>query len=63
MNITAILSTLGIGGLAFAMAAKDSLSNFFGGLNIMIDRIFKMGTDVPVEGRSSVGHLTVRKFD
>jgi MscS family membrane protein len=35
INVTAILSTLGIGGLAFAMAAKDSLSNFFGGLNII----------------------------
>jgi len=48
VNITAIVSTLGIGGLAFAMAAKDSLSNFFGGLNIMIDRIFKMGDWIQV---------------
>lgn len=49
INITAIVSTLGIGGLAFAMAAKDSLSNFFGGLNIMIDRIFKMGDWIKVD--------------
>jgi MscS family membrane protein len=48
INVTAILSTLGIGGLAFAMAAKDSLSNFFGGLNIMVDHIFKMGDWIKV---------------
>ncbi|WP_167374144.1 mechanosensitive ion channel family protein [Bathymodiolus platifrons methanotrophic gill symbiont] len=69
INITAILSTLGIGGLAFAMAAKDSLSNFFGGLNIMIDRIFKMGDWIKigdVEGtvvEIGLRSTTVRTFD
>jgi len=69
INITAILSTLGIGGLAFAMAAKDSLSNFFGGLNIMIDRIFKMGDWISVgsvEGtvvEIGLRSTTVRTFD
>lgn len=69
INITAIVSTLGIGGLAFAMAAKDSLSNFFGGLNIMIDRIFKMGDWIKVgtvEGtvvEIGLRSTTVRTFD
>ncbi|OQK15092.1 hypothetical protein AU255_19115 [Methyloprofundus sedimenti] len=69
INITAILSTLGIGGLAFAMAAKDSLSNFFGGLNIMIDRIYKMGDWIKVgsvEGtvvEIGLRSTTVRTFD
>lgn len=69
INITAILSTLGIGGLAFAMAAKDSLSNFFGGLNIMIDRIFKMGDWIKVgsvEGtvvEIGLRSTTIRTFD
>jgi MscS family membrane protein len=69
INITAIVSTLGIGGLAFAMAAKDSLSNFFGGLNIMIDRIFKMGDWIKVdkvEGtvvEIGLRSTTIRTFD
>jgi MscS family membrane protein len=64
-----ILSTLGIGGLAFAMAAKDSLSNFFGGLNIMVDHIFKMGDWIKVgdvEGtvvEIGLRSTTVRTFD
>jgi len=69
INVSAILSTLGLGGLAFAMAAKDSLSNFFGGLNIMIDRIFKMGDWIKidtVEGtvvEIGLRSTTVRTFD
>ncbi|WP_428356371.1 mechanosensitive ion channel family protein [Methyloprofundus sp.] len=69
INITAIISTLGIGGLAFAMAAKDSLANFFGGLNIMIDRIYKMGDWIKVgsvEGtvvEIGLRSTTVRTFD
>ncbi len=69
INITAILSTLGIGGLAFAMAAKDSLSNFFGGLNIMIDRIFKMGDWIKIDDiegtvvEIGLRSTTVRTFD
>jgi len=69
INVTAIVSTLGIGGLAFAMAAKDSLSNFFGGLNIMIDRIFKMGDWIKVEAvegtvvEIGLRSTTIRTFD
>jgi len=69
INITAILSTLGIGGLAFAMAAKDSLANFFGGINVMVDRIYKMGDWIKVsdvEGtvvEIGLRSTTVRTFD
>jgi len=69
INVSAILSTLGIGGLAFAMAAKDSLSNFFGGLNIMIDRIFKMGDWIKIDAvegtvvEIGLRSTTVRTFD
>ena len=69
VNITALLSTLGIGGLALAMAAKDSLTNFLGGLNIMIDRIFKMGDWIKVDNvegtvvEIGLRSTTVRTFD
>jgi MscS family membrane protein len=42
-DIGAIITGLGIGGLAVALAAKDTLANFFGSLTIMVDRPFKIG--------------------
>ena len=42
-NIGALLTGLGLGGLAFALAAKDTLANLFGSIMIMIDRPFRMG--------------------
>jgi MscS family membrane protein len=41
--ITGILASLGIGGLAFALAAKDTVSNIFGSLMIIFDRPFLIG--------------------
>lgn len=42
-NVGSLLAGLGIGGLAVAMAAKDTLANFFGGLVILTDRPFRVG--------------------
>jgi MscS family membrane protein len=41
--ITGVLASLGIGGLAFALAAKDTVSNIFGSLMIIFDRPFHVG--------------------
>lgn len=41
--ISGVLASLGIGGLAVALAAKDSLANIFGSLMIILDRPFKIG--------------------
>lgn len=49
-NVGALLAGLGIGGLAVAMAAKDSLSNIFGGFTIFTDKPFKLGDRVKVTG-------------
>ena len=38
-----LVSGLGIGGLAVALAAKDTLANFFGSITIFVDRPFRMG--------------------
>ena len=68
IKMTAILSTLGIGGLAFALAAKDTLSNLFGGITILMDDIFRQGdwiTIQEVEGtvvEVGVRSTTVRTF-
>lgn len=43
INVASILAGLGLGGLAFALAAKDTAANLFGSLMIMLDRPFKVG--------------------
>lgn len=43
VNITALLAGISIGGLALALAAQDTLKNFFGSLMIFIDRPFSVG--------------------
>ena len=47
-SISGLLASLGIGGLAVALAAKDSLSNIFGSLMILLDRPFTLGDWVKV---------------
>ncbi|WP_321390277.1 mechanosensitive ion channel family protein [uncultured Desulfuromusa sp.] len=42
-SISGLLASLGLGGLAVALAAKDSLSNIFGSLMILLDRPFTIG--------------------
>jgi MscS family membrane protein len=42
-SISGLLASLGIGGLAVALAAKDTLSNVFGSLMIILDRPFHLG--------------------
>jgi MscS family membrane protein len=42
-NIGALITGLGIGGLAVALAAKDTLANMFGSIMILFDRPFKIG--------------------
>ncbi|RLB60187.1 MAG: mechanosensitive ion channel family protein, partial [Deltaproteobacteria bacterium] len=41
--VTGVIASLGIGGLAFALAAKDTVSNIFGSLMIIFDRPFQVG--------------------
>lgn len=48
--MNAILAGLGIGGLAFALAAQDTLKNLFGSLMIMLDKPFIVGERIVAEG-------------
>lgn len=47
-NVSTILSGLGIGGLAFALAAQDTIANLFGSLVVAIDQPFKVGETVKI---------------
>jgi len=68
-SVTSMVASLGIGGLALALAAKDTVANFFGSVVIFTDRPFQIGDWVQfgsVEGTvEEVGFRTtrVRQFD
>ncbi len=47
-NISTLVAGIGIGGLAFALAAQDLLGNFFGGIAIFSDKPFKIGDRVKI---------------
>lgn len=48
INITALATGLGIGGIAIAMASKESLENLLGSFTIFFDRPFTVGDIVKV---------------
>jgi MscS family membrane protein len=49
-DVKALLAGLGIGGLAFALAAQDTLANVFGSIVVAIDQPFKIGEAVKIGG-------------
>jgi MscS family membrane protein len=53
-DVGALIAGLGIGGLALAMAAKDTVSNIFGGFTIFTDRPFTINDRVKVAGYDGV---------
>ena len=42
-SVTGLIAGLGVGGLALALAAKDTLANLFGSIMILLDRPFRVG--------------------
>lgn len=50
VNITAFVASLGLGGLAFALAAKDTAANLFGSMAILMDNSIKIGNWIKVDG-------------
>ena len=42
-SISGLLASLGIGGIAIAMAARDTIANVFGSIMILLDRPFMVG--------------------
>ncbi|MHC4932434.1 MAG: mechanosensitive ion channel family protein, partial [Planctomycetota bacterium] len=64
MDIAALLAGLGIGGIALALAGKETVENFFGALTILADRPFQVGDWIVmgnVEGTvSDVGFRATR---
>jgi MscS family membrane protein len=64
VDVGSLLAGVGLGGLAFALAAKDTVANFFGSVMIFIDKPFQIGDWIvigDVEGTvEEVGFRTTR---
>ncbi len=54
INVTALIASLGLGGLAFALAAKDTASNLFGSFALLADKSIRIGEWVKVGGVEGV---------
>ena len=69
INVTALVASLGIGGLAFALAAKDTVANLFGSFSLLADRTIRIGEWIVVNNVEGVvediGMRTtkIRSFD
>ncbi len=53
-DITGFLASLSIGSVALAFAAKDALANVFGSIVIILDKPFKVGDWIVVDGTEGV---------
>ena len=53
-EITSILAGLGIGGLAVALAAQDTIKNFFGSIVLLADKPFTIGDRINIDGHDGL---------
>jgi small conductance mechanosensitive channel len=61
VNVTALVTGLGIIGIAIGFAARDTLENFISGITILMDRPFRIGDMVDVDGvYGTVEEITLR---
>ncbi len=54
VNVTGIVASLGLGGLAFALAAKDTAANLFASIALLLDNSIKSGEWIKVAGVEGV---------
>ena len=50
INITAAITSLSIGGLAVGLAAQDTLANLFGAVAVFVDKPFRVGDVIKLDG-------------
>jgi small-conductance mechanosensitive channel len=62
INVTPLLASAGIAGVAVALAAKETLSNFFGGITVLLDRPYKVGDYIVLDTgeRGEVAEIGLR---
>jgi MscS family membrane protein len=62
VDLTPFLASAGLAGVIVALAAKDILANFFGGINVFFDRPFRTGDYIVLGAgeRGEVVHIGLR---
>lgn len=61
INVTALLAGFSIVGVAVGFAAKDTLENFISGVTILLDKPFRVGDAIDIEGiYGTVEEITLR---
>jgi small-conductance mechanosensitive channel len=62
IDVTALVASAGIAGLAVGFAAQDTLSNLFAGVAILIDQPYKIGDSIIIDSgeRGEVTHIGLR---
>ena len=54
IDITAAIASLSIGGLAVGLAAQDTLANLFGAVAVFVDKPFRAGDQIKLDGAEGV---------
>ena len=49
LNITSLIASLSIGGLAVGLAAQDTLANIFGAVSVLVDKPFRAGDRIKLD--------------
>jgi len=49
LNVTGLIASLSIGGLAVGLAAQDTLANLFGAVAVLVDKPFKVGDRIQLD--------------
>jgi small-conductance mechanosensitive channel len=62
ISLTPLFASAGIAGIAVALAAKDTLANFFGGISIFMDNTYKVGEYIILDSgeRGEVVEIGIR---
>ncbi len=62
VSLAPLFASAGIAGIAIALAAKDTLANFFGGISIFADRTFSVGDYIILDNtdRGEVVEIGIR---
>ncbi|MCI5220290.1 MAG: mechanosensitive ion channel family protein, partial [Candidatus Electrothrix sp. LOE2] len=62
VNLTPLFASAGIVGIAIALAAKDTLANFFGGIALFTDAAYRVGDYIILDSgeRGEVAELGIR---
>jgi MscS family membrane protein len=57
VNVTALSAALGLGGLAFTLAAQDTIADAIAGVIILVDQPFRIGDRIEIQGAGTWGDV------